>query len=46
MASQYYDFVFVDLDSNINENIERLILEKSDLIIANIRSKIIKYRDV
>ncbi|HJJ16436.1 MAG TPA: hypothetical protein OIM60_08600 [Clostridiaceae bacterium] len=40
MASQYYDFVFVDLDSNINENIERLILEKSDLIIANISQKL------
>ena len=36
MANQYYDLVFVDLDNNIDEAIERTILTNSNLIVANI----------
>lgn len=39
-AGEYYDYVLVDLDYNINENIQREILKNSDLIIANISQKL------
>ena len=39
-ANNYYDFVFVDLDSNINESIQNQILKMSNLIIANINQKL------
>lgn len=40
LANEYYDLVLVDLDSNIDENIERTILEKSNVVIANITQKL------
>lgn len=38
-ANQYYDFVLVDLDTNIDEAIQRTILKESDLVIANINQR-------
>ena len=35
-ANQYYDFVFVDLDTNINYETQRAILKDSNLVLANI----------
>lgn len=40
LANQYYDLVFVDLDSNIDEAIERTILKNSNLIVANISQRL------
>lgn len=39
-AGQYYDMVFVDLDSNIDEAIRRTILKDSNLVIANINQRL------
>lgn len=39
-AGQYYDLVFVDLDSNIDEDIRRAILNDSTVIIANINQRL------
>ena len=39
-ANQYYDFVFVDLDANINIETQTEILNSSDLVIANINQKL------
>lgn len=39
-ASQYYDFVFVDLDTNINQETQTEILNNSNLIIANVNQKL------
>lgn len=38
-ANQYYDFVFVDLDTNIDEAVQRTILKTSDLVVANINQR-------
>lgn len=35
IASMYYDKVFVDLDFNINEEIRKRIIDRSDLVIVN-----------
>ena len=35
VASMYYDKVFVDLDSNLSEEIRQKIVESSDLVIVN-----------
>lgn len=35
-ANEFYDFVFVDLDSNIPVPIQRIIINDSNLLIANI----------
>lgn len=40
LANQYYDIVFVDLDSNIDDAIERQILQDSNLIVANISQRL------
>ena len=39
-ANQYYDFVFVDLDANINLETQTEILNDSNLIVANINQKL------
>ncbi len=39
-ANQFYDMVFVDLDSNIKPDIQREILQISNLIIANVNQKL------
>lgn len=39
-ANQYYDLVFVDLDSNIDQETQTEILNNSNLIIANINQKL------
>ena len=39
-ANNYYDFVFVDLDSNINQTLQNQILKYSNLIVANINQKL------
>lgn len=35
VANMYYDKIFVDLDSNINEQIREQIIDRSDLVIVN-----------
>ena len=40
LANQYYDLVFVDLDSNIDEAIERKILNSSNLVVANLSQRL------
>lgn len=39
-ANEYYDLVFVDLDSNINPQIQQTILEESNMVVANINQKL------
>lgn len=39
IASKYYDLVFVDIDSNLDEYITNSILEVSDLIVTNLSQK-------
>lgn len=39
-ANQYYDMVFVDLDTNIDYKIQRQILQDSNLVIANVCQKL------
>ena len=39
-ANQYYDIVFVDLDTNIDYQIQRQILQDSNLVIANLCQKL------
>lgn len=40
IASKYYDLVFIDIDSNLDEDITNSLLEISDLVVANISQKI------
>lgn len=40
LANQYYDLVFVDLDKEVQEDIAQTILEKSNLIIANLSQRL------
>lgn len=40
LANKYYDMVLVDLDKEIGEEIEKEILNKSDLIIANLSQRL------
>lgn len=40
LANQYYDFVFVDLDKEVEKEIEEEILRQSDLIIANLSQRL------
>ena len=35
VASLYYDKIFVDLDNNINEDIRKKIIDRSDLVVVN-----------
>ncbi len=39
IASKYYDLVFIDIDSNLDEYITNSILEISDLIVTNLSQK-------
>lgn len=39
IASKYYDLVFVDIDSKLDEYITNSILEASDLIVTNLSQK-------
>lgn len=39
IASKYYDLVFVDIDSKLDEHITNSILEISDLIVTNLSQK-------
>lgn len=40
LANKYYDLVFVDLDSNIKEDIKRIILRDSNLIVVNLSQRL------
>lgn len=40
IASKYYDLVFVDIDTNLDEYTKESLLEISDIIVANISQKI------
>jgi len=40
IASRYYDLVFIDIDSTLDEETTNSLLEISDLVIANISQKI------
>lgn len=40
LANKYYDLVFVDLDSNIKEEVKRIILRDSDLIVVNLSQRL------
>lgn len=35
VANLYYDKIFVDLDNNINEEIRKKIIDRSDLVVVN-----------
>lgn len=45
IASKYYDLVFIDIDSNLDEHIKNSLLEISDVIVANISQKIRQIND-
>lgn len=40
IANRYYDLVFIDIDSNLDEDTTNSLLEISDLIVYNISQKI------
>lgn len=39
IASRYYDLVFVDIDTKLNEDIKNSLLNVSDIVVANISQK-------
>ena len=39
-ANQYYDLIFVDLDANIDEDIQREMMRNSNLVVANINQRL------
>lgn len=45
IASKYYDLVFVDIDTNLDEDITNSLLEISDLIVSNLSQKIRQIND-
>ncbi len=45
IASRYYDLVFIDIDTNLGENITNSLLEISDLIVANLSQKMRQIND-
>lgn len=45
IASKYYDLVFIDIDSNLDEYIINSLLEISDLIVPNLSQKIRQIND-
>ena len=45
IASKYYDLVFIDIDSSLDEDITNSLLEISDLVVANISQKIRQIND-
>lgn len=40
IANKYYDLVFIDIDSNLDEETTNSLLEISDLVVVNISQKI------
>ena len=44
-ADKYYDLIFVDLNNDIGQELVDKILEKSDLIVANINQRISKINE-
>lgn len=40
IASKYYDLVFIDIDSGLDEYVKNSLLEISDIIVANLSQKI------
>ena len=40
IASKYYDLVFIDIDSDLEENIKESLIEVSDLVVANLQQKL------
>lgn len=45
IASKYYDLVFIDIDSNLEENIQDSLLEISNLVIACLPQKLRKINE-
>lgn len=45
IASRYYDLVFIDIDSNLDEYIKNSLLEISDLIVPNLSQKLRQIND-
>lgn len=39
IANRYYDFVFVDIDKNLDEDLKNSILEVSDLVIVSLSQR-------
>lgn len=39
IANKYYDLVFIDIDSNLDEHIKNSLLEISDVIVTNLSQK-------
>lgn len=40
ISNKYYDLVFIDIDSNLDEDIKESLLEISDLIVVNLPQKL------
>lgn len=45
IASKYYDLVFIDIESNLDDEITSSLLEISDLVVANISQKMRQIND-
>jgi len=45
IASRYYDLVFIDVDTNLDESITNSLLEISDLIVVNLSQKMRQIND-
>lgn len=45
IASKYYDLVFIDIDTNLGEDITNSLLEISDLVVANLSQKLRQIND-
>lgn len=45
IASKYYDLVFIDIDSNLDENIQDSLLEISNLVVACLPQKLRKINE-
>lgn len=45
LANNYYDIVLVDLDREIKDNISDIILQNSNLIIANLSQRLMSIND-
>ena len=45
VANQYYDKIFIDLDTNVSENISNKILNMSDIIIINLNQRLSSIED-
>jgi len=45
IASKYYDLVFIDIDTDLEEEIGNSLLEISDLVVANLSQKLRQIND-